>query len=799
MAKINDKYTKDYNMREVDLEPFVTDAMMSFFINNNFMRHIPNLQDGLNPVARRIIYGMYRLNLYGKRAPMKSSKVVGEVMATLHPHGDTSIYASIVGMAHEWTTPFKLCEPEGSFGNQYTFASGAADQRYTETKLTEFAYDAYLRDFKLDYTITMDNYDDTIQEPMYLPSRYPMALINGVFGIASGIKVAIPTYNITEVLESTIKVLRDETIDHIYLYPDSPTGCDVIDDGQFKQLSETGEGSFYQQGGVSIDDDKHTINIHTLPYQVKAQSVYNGILDLVESGELQGFVRINMKPELSPYDIGFTGIEVTFKKEIDLFEMRDKILKLPTLTKHQYANFVLIDDLRDARYGIADYMKEWINARREYKQIQFTHKLLESQSNIHRAEVLLRIIDGKNAEEALNTIRTADSREQVIDYLRKKFDVSSLQAKEIASMRLTAFSKESIRKLKQTVKDLKRERKEYRETVTDTKIIDDIIEEELLEGIEKYGRERRSRVVNRKMATSEVTKHRVMVTANGLIKKTNSAVNSIGEIIPGDAPIYLRTVTSDETLMLFDTKGYVYKLPVDEIPASELNSPGVNLSDYVKSTGTIIRVLVEPMEDIEEENIMVTMLTRNGIIKSSDVVEYKSTRKKMVAMKLDKGDEVVDVEYVPYTDIVDIIVYTAKGFAVRYNSTEVRVTGRSSKGVIGISDVSEGDHAIGFTKILSDESDVFVITKKGYLKKFSLKYFRTMRRTSAPLRIITPSKTDELFEVVEHRQQSRLEVYTQEGPHIIDVDEVPVTARMAKGKKTIPVRRGDNIITYRLI
>lgn len=786
IKKKKDRYEGDPFMIEQDVADAMRQAMLVFGANTNFMRQIPNLIDGLKPVERRILYCMYKMGLRPNKDTVKSAAIAGNTMSLYHPHGDAAIYDVMVRLAQYWKMNVPLLDAASSFGNQY--GDPASAMRYTETRLTKFAWDCFFDVFDIDNVFTRPTYDNKGEEPEYLPSKYPVGLFNGCFGIGSGIKVDIPPHNPGEVMEYALNRLRFPDKKLKPFYPDSPTGADIVDDGTLDDMFNGGEGKILYRGIIQIDYEANALLLYNPPPMVAMDNVLQKISEMRKAGAIKGMISMNRQMVNDS-----AGLVYYFKSEIDLDEVARLIYKHTGMETTLPVRFIALDNYREVRYGFGRYIDDWIEIRRDYLNVVYTKQLINIYEEYHILEIILRIFEGKNAHKTIDYIREKDDAE-VIEYLMKKFDITSLQARTIIGMNIGKFSKTSIKKYKERLPELKKERKRLEGILNDQSKIDDIIMSDLEEGIRKYSYPRRSRII--KLDGREAipnTRHKVVITANGYAKKLSMATNTVGDLKDGDTPIDIIEINNTEDLLIVDTKGTIHRLPVSKLSHSELSEPGNAIYELVKLKGDICSVLPKPSPgNLPEEDVYLMMVTTEGMIKKTNVKEFINMKSSVIGMKVDKTDTIVDVKYV-LGEKNDIIVYTEEGMGMRYPSAEIKDTGRASKGITALNrDLA--DPVRGFCVVKPKDKFIFCLTEKGKAKKCDLKQFRSMKRDSKALRLITLDNGDGINIIKTVKGKETFQVMLRSEVTQIKVKEIDELPRLSKGTKVIPVRRGESII-----
>lgn len=777
----------DRHIIEENIGDLCTNYMQIFGANNNLMRHIPALADGLKPGERRIMWTMF--NDIRQNSMVKVAKITGDVIGNYHPHGDSSVYETVVKLAQSWNNIQPLVQGQGNFGS--VFGDTAAAARYIEARLSKYALKCFFEDFNTKYINMKPTYDGHGMEPEYLPSRYPNVLINNTFGIGYGLSTGLPTYNLREVLELTIKLLENPEYENITLLPDSPTGAMIIDDGQFEEISRTGKGKFRMRGEMVIDEEKGSIFIKSVPLQVSAGNIIQDIIKLHDEGKIQG---INSFADHSSEDVGLL-FEIILKKEIDPVSIMHTIYTKTNMEKTFPVNFKLIDDYQDFDYNVRSLLLDWIDFRRETKRITYNNKLVASTERQHILEILIHILTGKNGEKTLAVIRKAEDTKEIIDYLMKEFKITSLQAKQIAEMKMSAFSKEAVKRYAKEKDQKDKEVILYNKIIRSGKKIDKIIKEELEEGIKLFGQDRRSKVIS---IDGEVkirnTDHVVVFTLDGFVKKLPADATNIGHINQGDYPIEIVQASNLTDLLIFDETGKISKLPVHLIQNCELSGEGEKLSKYAKIGGRITSIIPKPtLETLEKIKTPVyfVMATKNGLVKKTNATNYVNIKNELLGMIVKDGDSLMTVKLLAGDK--DLLAYTSKGFGVRFKSTEIRETGRMSIGVKAM-ELTDGELLVGMDVVNSKDKFLFSLTNKGTGKKCTLDNFKTMDRASKPLRITSLEPTEEVILIKTVKGKETFKAYLKNSVEEINIEEVLELPRLSKGRKLISVRKGEVII-----
>lgn len=790
---VDDQYQGDANVVTRNIGELCTEHMQIFGANTNLMRHIPALSDGLKPGARRILFAMMKLGATPEKKTIKVARIVGEVIGLYHPHGDAPVYETLVKLAQPWNNTEPLIKGQGNFGSIQ--GDNAAAMRYIEAKISKYAWKCFFEEFNLKYVTSKPNFSGDVLEPEYLPSRYPNSLISGTFGVGYGLAAGQPNFNLQEAISLTLKLLDDPLYPDTTLIPDAPTGAHIIDEGQFPEMARTGEGKFQMRGEVEIDEEHNELIIKSLPIQVTLNQIKDAILKLVEEDKFPGFV--DMKEGTNTENPNGVYLRIILKKEIDPHAVQHILYTKTSLQKTISVNFKLIDDYQDQSYNIAKLILNWIDVRRETKRIIFNHQLKEALERQHILETILMVLTGKNGEKTIKVMRTAKSKQESINYLMSTFKISSLQAKMIADMRVSAFTEDSIARMHEEKDMIDKKVKKLSTLVRSFKQIDAIIREELLEGIKLFGQPRRSKIISID-GESKIrdTQHVIVFTSNGMVKKLPAGTTTIGHIDEGDYPKDIIMVKNTVDLMIFDQRGKISKVSVSDLQNAEIDSPGEPLSKYAAIQGNIAAIIPKPtqeeLDSIKEPTYLV-MLTKNGLIKKTESTNYVNIKNELLGIIVRPDDELISVKIL--VGDKDMIVYATDGYGVRFPASEIRGTGRMSSGVKAM-DLNPDAVVLGMDTIQDADEYLFVMTNKGTGKKCTLDNFAPMvRGTATPLRITTLSPNEELFFVKTISGKEKYKVYLKSGIQDISVTtDVPDLPRMAKGRKIVGVRKGDVII-----
>lgn len=789
MAKNNfDEFIKE-KVPSVNIGDECTRNMKIFGANNNLMRHLPEIRDGLKPGERRILYTMYKMGLKPTSNHKKVQAIIGQVML-IHPHGDGPLHKTLTALGQSWTNRLTLIDGYGNFGT--VSGDPAAAGRYIEARLSKFAWDCFFEEFNKDIVDMKFAYDNETEEPEFLPSKYPIAVLNSALGIGYGNYTSICAFNFNEIVDLTMKLMDDPLYDDLTIYPDSPTGADIIDDGQFGDIIRTGIGSFTMRGEVDINTEKNILTIKSVPYLVAPEDIRLKILDLVDAKKLTGIKDIQ---DFSNKDNG-VKLEIHLKKEADPIVVLHTLYKKTPLEKGFSIRLKLIEDYEDIHFNLKDLLMSWITFRRETKRRYWIHRYRSLIEKQHMIEAKIYILEESRAEKALAIIKKSGNDEEMLTKLQKEFpNISSLQIDVIKALRYGESSKNYKERYEDELSKLtSKEIPEARDMIRSAKKIDKIIKKELSDGVLKFGTPRQSKVIT---IDGELkfrnTSHVIVFTNDGLVKKLPDTVTDIGKINEGDFPTDIFSVDNIDELYIFDETGILSKLQIAQLENTDLNAIGNPITKYIPVNGKIISIIVKPNEEVLEKldvtNLFFIMISRNGIIKKTPLDAFINMKKSLMSIIINNDDVLQSVRLMSGSK--DLIVYTDKGYGVRFDSEEIKSSSRMSKGVKTV-DGNFGN-VVDAEIVKSDEDFMMMITNKGYAKKTPTTTFENGTRTMKPVRLMGLAEDDTLKVLRSIKGDEIFNVYLKTSVEEVDCSELPELPRLSKGKKLIPVRKGEEI------
>lgn len=778
-----------------DLADEAISAISIFAPNKNIYRHIPFITDGLLPSERRVLYAMYAdVKAFPKLGYKKLGLIIGAVMK-YHPHGETNIYNTCVKLARPWKNAVEFIDGSGSYGNE--MGDDASAFRYLEAKLSLFSLYCYFKDFDEDIVAMKEGYIDGIVEPEYLPARYPAVLTKSCKAIGYGMFSEQPNYNFKEVCEFTLKLMDDPSYDKI-IYPDIPNGCEIIDDGQFDDIRKTGVGKFRMKSKVNVDYENNKIQVLSVPMNTDLQQIKDKIIAMGKSGELVGYVDIHdqndkrngKRKRKNSQGLAKLSIDILFKQGTDLDKSLELLYKkTPMLTSTAYA-LTLVDEYALKQYTVRTLLLDWLAFRRDVKRRQINKQITKKTERVHVLNVLIFVSNNKNSQKTIKYATESYDSTEFKNKLITEFGISTLQASTISTMQVTAFNKSAHEKYIVEKKKLEEEIDELMTLVKSSNKIDDIIKDELKEGIELFGKPRKSDVVKFDLNNNYVanTDHRIVITKNDMIKKLGKRNTSIGELEDGDKGKNMFLVNNRDSILLFDKKGNMSEVKVNDLTSTPEGSTGVKLSNIINVNGHIIGAFPKP----KKESTYVVLTTKKGLSKKLAYKNINKIRGTVVAIKLADDDELVSVDILS-DESKDMIVYTREGGGIRINSDDIRECGRAAYGLSVIT-LADGDEVIGTTMIDNKDKYILVITNKGRMKKCTLSTFETMKRKSQTLQISRLGKNEQIVYIKSVKNSDIFMVYTMFTEEEFKVKDIVELNRLHECKKVMKISSKDRVL-----
>ena len=821
----DDFLNEDFIITE-DLIDFNTPSMTLFIQNVNLFRQLIMEKDGLKPVERRILIMMYEAGAYmtsknDHRPSRKCSKIVGDTMG-IHGHGDMSIYGTLVNNGQYWKKAVPWIKPHGNFGNVST-PDDYAHMRYTEALVSHYGYCCFFKDLDKDClemiasTTGSDKKEDS--EPLALPTRYPNILVNGGFGMASGNLFCIPPYQIEDIVRETKRLLKHPETTSIYMVPDFPTECDIIESEEgIREICETGKGKIKLRSTIEIDQKKNgdwILKIKNVPWMVNFNKITAKLLDLAKTNTIQIKTVEDHSYQVKEYGNIRTKIDywVILDKSSDPYQIKQKLYKLTPLEKSLSIDFnIVTNDLEVNRPSLRGLLQMWIDSRREYKRRLYNKRLTKLNARILLLEILIYLTNGANINKTMDIIRTHSS-DEAVEALMKMQKMNSYQATQILGMGLKVFNKDANAKFKEEYADCKAKVDELMKLIHSNKKIDEIIIEELDE-LKEWAVPRRCNVIkegNDKVIAD--TDHTLIVTKMNLVKKIAYRQESIGKPIGmgafknNDFPKLLLTkVNNMETVTFFDMYGRFSAMPVYDIDSTINSHPGTPIYEVAKLNGPIISIMnnfnKESIEFIEKEantKLSIVSLSANGFIKKTEISEFMGLRNLTNVIYT----KVRDNDYIVYADILmertNVLIYTNSGGYAFIAAKDIPMQSKQSTGLSCIK-LNANDECAGLTAVGSKDTHLIIVTEKGLVKRVETEYLGTAGKRNVSSYLSSIDEGDKIIWVgaTNVDKESKLCVFSRTEYVELDITDIPVQTRKAKGKKMINVPLGSNLIDIKV-
>ncbi len=729
------------NVINKNLDVIMHESMLPYSEHVILDRALPRVEDGLKPVQRRILYTMHEQGLTPDKEYRKSAKIVGDCLGKYHPHGDTSVYDAMVRLAQDFNLRAPLVDGHGNFGS--IDGDSAAAMRYTEVKMAPLALEM-LRDLEKDTVPWQYNYDDSLQEPVLLPSRFPNILVNGATGIAVGLATNIPPHNLAETISGAIAYIDNPyiTIDEmmkIIKAPDFPTGGYIVGSDELRQAYETGKGKITIRAKVHIEGEageKKNIVITEIPYQVNKVKLQQKIAEVRDQHKetLGGITEV-----VDESDKTGMRVVVKVKKDADPVKILDQLFKLTDLQVSYGINMVAIADGRPQQMGLIDILAYYVNFQREviYKRTKFDLDAAKERQHILQG----LIIAVRNIDEVVRIIKTSESVVVAKQRLRERFSLSEKQAQAILDMRLARLTSLEVFKLEQELLELEKRIEELTKIIASKKLQFEIVKEEMGEIRKKFKDSRRSDVIadikDYVVQTSVGTGAKgpienvvVAATEGGTIKsmlakhyaqvsRVWNDKSSLCEVIKSSV-----STTSDKTILAFTNLGNAYKIEPSSLPDSKFRDKGTPLSKLVSGALENEKVVfvMDTKENLLNEELL--FFTKQGMIKKTPVSEYQLQKSAYQAIKLKEGDSVISIE-VDKPDTT-ILFVTKEGMGLNAEKSDIPSQGRISAGVKGIN-LAETDSVV-FAKQITKEDSIILVSNKAYAKRVNVNEIDVLAR-----------------------------------------------------------------------
>ena len=771
----------------------VKDAYKSYMgnygIETNWKRHNTDVRDGLKNVQRRILDSL-ALNLPGKTKFIKTSRVIGDTIGTFHPHGDSSVKTAIKPMVNWFDSKMPLIQSESNMGSMQGATDAAA--RYTEIKLSEFAKECVIAELsKAEQVVDWrPNYDNTTKEPEYLPVSVPLLLINGSFGIGVGMKVYIPPHNFIEVLDATIKLIKNPNYD-VVLIPDFCMPVDIID-ADWKSISRIGHGKFSARAVIDIEEHNgcYWLIIKSIPHMVyfdKGKDTNGGvkydILKLVAEGKITQ-IADDIKSDSTEDEM---RIIIKLKRGSDPEYVRQMLYKYTDLEKSYTVNMESTYGVKLTRLSYKRYLEIFIEQTKTKKYRYSCIMLQECKTKIHELDAYIKIIESGKHHHVIDMVYNSKSTDdnEIIEYLIKNVGLTDIQAKFIINLNIKNISSAKLDLYKKEMADNEEKAQEYLERIVDDKVIEKDIIKELEYFKKKYGSPRTCRVIPREDISS-IPKgtFKLVITENNYIKKLS--VDEYVGSYRGDNPKHVLIVDNTENVLLFSAQGRVFNMPVHKIPLTDKGSIGIDARIAIKNLVSDIQAVlyVPALKEIIEtqRKHYITVVSHFNHIKKMDIEDFFSVPQSgLIYTKLSEGDTVSQIRIIP--DDLDVIIYSDKK-ALRVPMENIPKYKRSSLGDFAMKLKPDG-HIDGISVIYPNTTDVVVVTEKGRINKFPIAGLARSARYTAGSNVIRLTKGDKIKNIYGVHDGNKLVVYGKNKGFEINISDLKLGSSVSTGEKLI--------------
>ncbi|MBI3234168.1 MAG: DNA gyrase subunit A [Bacteroidetes bacterium] len=794
----------------INIEDEMKTAYIDYSMSVIVSRALPDVRDGLKPVHRRVLYGMTELGLASNRAHKKSARIVGEVLGKYHPHGDQSVYDTMVRMAQEWNMRYMMVDGQGNFGS--IDGDPPAAMRYTEARLRKIAEEMMI-DIDKDTVDFRPNFDDSLTEPSVMPAKVPNLLINGASGIAVGMATNMAPHNLTEVIDGVLAFIdnRDITIEELMQFikaPDFPTGGIIYGFEGVKDAFETGRGRVVMRGKAIFETTKtgkDQIIVNELPYQVNKAEMIKKTVSLIEEKVIEGISDIRDESDRDGYRVVYD-----LKRDAIPNIVLNKLYRYtPLQTSFSINNIALVNG-RPEQLNLKDLIKHYVNHRHEVVTRRTKYELAEAKKRAHILEGLLIALD--HLDEVIKIIRAAATPDEARTQLMTNFGLSDIQSKAILDMRLRTLTGLERDKIKAEYDELMKLIAYLESILEDEGLRMTIIKTELTEMKEKYGDARRTEIqyssgefkMEDMIADDDMV---ITISHMGYIKRTSTAEYKAqsrgGRGQKGvshrdeDFVEHLFIASNHNYLLFFTDQGRCFWMKVYEIPEGGKTTKGRAIQNMINIPAddkirAIINVKTLTDKDYLDNNNII-MVTKKGIIKKTTLDAYSRPRSNGInAINIREDDELLDVKLTNGT--CEIIMASNDGRAIRFNESKVRPMGRNATGVKGMN-LNEGDEIIGLISLPDNTRNVMVVTEKGYGKRSEVDEYRVTGRGGKGVKAMNVTdKTGKLVAILDVNDEDDLMIILKKGIAIrMPLSTMRVVGRVTQGVKLIKMSDKDEI------
>ncbi|MEM9075430.1 MAG: DNA gyrase subunit A [Bacteroidota bacterium] len=794
----------------INIEDEMKSAYIDYSMSVIVSRALPDVRDGLKPVHRRVLYGMHELGVRSTSGHKKSARIVGEVLGKYHPHGDTSVYDTMVRMAQEWSLRYMLIDGQGNFGS--VDGDSPAAMRYTEARMRKIA-DEMLADIDKDTVDHQLNFDDSLEEPTVLPTRIPNLLVNGASGIAVGMATNMPPHNLSEVVDGTVAYIDnsdieiDELMTHIKA-PDFPTGGIIYGYDGVKEAFHTGRGRVVMRAKATFEEvqGRECIIVTEIPYQVNKADMIKKTADLINDKKIEGISTIRDESDRK-------GMRIVYILKRDAIPniVLNTLYKYTALQSSFSVNNIALVSGRPKLLNLKEIIHHFVEHRHEVVVRRTKYELKKAEDRAHILEGL--IIASDNIDEVIAIIRGSSNVEEARNSLMERFKLTEIQAKAIVEMRLRQLTGLEQDKLREEYEELKKTIEDLKDILAKKERRMQIIKDELVEVKEKYGDERRSEInfAGGDLSIEDmIPDEQVVITIShaGYIKRTplteykTQNRGGVGQKASStrneDFLEHLFVGTNHQYMLFFTQKGKCFWMRVFEIPEGSRTSKGraiQNLINIEQEDKVKAFICTRDLKDEDYVNShYVIMATKKGTVKKTSLEQYSRPRQNGInAITIREGDELLEAKLTTGTS--QILLGLKSGKAIRFEESKTRPMGRNASGVRGITLANDSDEVVGMVSVHNFEDDILVVSENGYGKRSTIDDYRITNRGGKGVKTISiTEKTGELVAIKNVSDLDDLMIINKSGIAIrMSVEDLRVMGRATQGVKLINLKDTDSI------
>ena len=794
----------------INIEDEMKSAYIDYSMSVIVSRALPDVRDGLKPVHRRVLFGMHELGVRSTSAHKKSARIVGEVLGKYHPHGDTSVYDTMVRLAQEWSLRYMLIDGQGNFGS--VDGDSPAAMRYTEARMRKIA-DEMLADIDKDTVDHQLNFDDTLEEPTVLPTRIPNLLVNGASGIAVGMATNMPPHNLSEVVDGTIAYIDnsdieiDELITHIKA-PDFPTGGIIYGYDGVKEAFHTGRGRVVMRAKATFEEvqGRECIIVTEIPYQVNKADMIKKTADLINDKKIEGISTIRDESDRK-------GMRIVYMLKRDAIPniVLNTLYKYTALQSSFSVNNIALVNGRPKLLNLKEIIHHFVEHRHEVVVRRTKYELKKAEDRAHILEGL--IIASDNIDEVIAIIRGSSNVEEARNSLMERFKLTEIQAKAIVEMRLRQLTGLEQDKLRDEYEELKKTIEDLKDILAKKERRMQIIKDELLEVKDKYGDERRSEInfAGGDLSIEDmIPDEQVVITIShaGYIKRTplteykTQNRGGVGQKASStrneDFLEHLFVGTNHQYMLFFTQNGKCFWMRVFEIPEGSRTSKGRAIQNLINIEQTDKVKAFICTRDLKDEDYVnshyVIMATKKGTVKKTSLEQYSRPRQNGInAITIKDGDELLEAKLTTGTS--QILLGLKSGKAIRFEESKTRPMGRNASGVRGITLANDKDEVVGMVSVHNFEDDILVVSENGYGKRSTIDDYRITNRGGKGVKTISiTDKTGELVAIKNVSDLDDLMIINKSGIAIrMSVEDLRVMGRATQGVKLINLKDTDSI------